>query len=204
MESQATQLKLHCLVFPTHRTLSNVGNVVKRGKIGGLAIGIFPQRPKLQVRGREVLKISRPLLIHPKQPLQLVQAPKRKYPSLQDPSIPPKMKLANSTHEAINNTQTTFSLCLAFATDFSSLFRDFKSPGITAFDRSHISRSNHAQNWQPLKPLLFSRTFAAHMENHLLGFEFVQEVRIVAALPQQHIGASSSIPGIQSLLDLLC
>ncbi|KAL6293926.1 hypothetical protein ACE6H2_002068 [Prunus campanulata] len=120
-----------------------------------------------------------------------------------DPRIPPKMKLANSTHEATNNTQTTFSLCLAFATDFSSLFHDFRSPGITAFDRSHISGSNHAQNWQPLKPLLFSRTFAAHMENRLPRFEFVQEVRIVAALPHQHIGASSSIPGIQLLLDLL-
>ncbi|CAL8107635.1 unnamed protein product [Prunus armeniaca] len=62
------------------------------------------------------------------------------------PDIPPKMMLANRTHEATNNNQTTFSLCLAFATDFSSLFRDFRSPGITAFDRSHMARSNHAQN----------------------------------------------------------
>ncbi|CAL9013904.1 unnamed protein product [Prunus brigantina] len=45
-----------------------------------------------------------------------------------------------------NNTQTTFSLCLAFATDFSSLFRDFRSPRITVFDRSHMAGSNHAQN----------------------------------------------------------
>ncbi|CAL8989236.1 unnamed protein product [Prunus brigantina] len=66
MKMRATNLKLHCPAFPTHRTLSNVGNVVKKDTIRGLAIGIFPQKPNLQLRGRGVLKIPRPLhLTHP-------------------------------------------------------------------------------------------------------------------------------------------
>ncbi|CAB4320736.1 unnamed protein product [Prunus armeniaca] len=57
MRHQATNLKIHCLAFPTHRDSLKCGQGGKKGHNRGLAIGIFPQKAKnLQLRGRGVLK----------------------------------------------------------------------------------------------------------------------------------------------------
>ncbi|KAL6284875.1 hypothetical protein ACE6H2_015804 [Prunus campanulata] len=65
-----------------------------------------------------------------------------------DPPFRPKKDIATSIHDTTNAAQRTFSLHLAFASEFSNLSRDFSNPGITTLDLSHISTSYQTQKSQ--------------------------------------------------------
>ncbi|KAL6289210.1 hypothetical protein ACE6H2_006720 [Prunus campanulata] len=69
-----------------------------------------------------------------------------------DPPFPPTKNIAISIHDTTNAAQRTFSLRLAFTSEFSNLSRDFSNLGITTLDLSHISISYQTQKSQPPLP----------------------------------------------------
>lgn len=73
----------------------------------------------------------------------IVPSPSKAWVSIQE-----LLRLTSTQLQTLPSTWV--SICLAFAIDFLSLFCDFRSSGITAYDRLHIFGLNHTQNQQPL------------------------------------------------------